>query len=92
MISVVIPVLNGEKYIRPCLESVLSQNIKDIEVIVVDGGSNDGTLQIIKNFIEKDLRIRLLQSSKKSYGAQMNLGISNVKGEYFAILEADVLT
>lgn len=89
MISVVIPVLNGEKYIRPCLESVLSQNIKDIEVIVVDGGSNDGTLQIIKNFIEKDLRIRLLQSSKKSYGAQMNLGISNVKGEYFAILEAD---
>lgn len=88
-ISLVLPSYNVSKYIDECLKSVIKQTLKDIEIICVDAGSNDGTLEIIKLYQEKDERIKLLMSEKKSYGYQMNLGIDNSKGEYIGIVETD---
>lgn len=88
-ISVVMPSLNVEPYIRECMESVLRQTQNDIEIICVDAGSTDGTLEILEKYALKDSRIRIIQSDKKSYGYQVNCGISDAKGKYIAILETD---
>lgn len=88
-ISVIMPSLNVQSYIAECLESVLSQTLHDIEVLCVDAGSTDGTLEIITEYQKKDSRIRLIHSDIKSYGHQMNLGLDAATGEYMAILETD---
>lgn len=88
-VSVIIPSLNVKKYIVKCLDSVLNQTLKDIEIICVDAGSDDGTLEIIKKYSKKYKNVHLIISQKKSYGYQMNLGIDNAKGEYIGIVESD---
>lgn len=88
-ISVIMPSLNVGDYMEECLSSVLKQTIDDIEVICVDAGSTDKTLDIIKNHQKKDNRIKLLSSDKKSYGHQVNMGIKEAKGTYIAIVETD---
>lgn len=88
-ISVVMPSLNVHDYIGVCLESVINQTFKDIEIICVDAGSTDGTLEIIEEYAKKDSRITVLKSDKKSYGYQVNLGFRASSGAYFAIVETD---
>lgn len=88
-ISVVMPSLNVKDYIKPCMDSVVNQTLNDIEIICVDAGSDDGTLEILKDYSDKDSRIKLIHSDKRSYGYQMNLGIKNASGEYIAIVETD---
>lgn len=88
-ISVIMPSLNVEDYMEECLTSVLNQTFRDIEVICVDAGSTDKTLDIIKKYQEKDERIKILSSDKKSYGYQVNMGISESKGKYISIVETD---
>ena len=88
-ISVLMPCLNVAKYIRQCLESVVSQTFKDIEILVTDAGSTDGTLEIAEQFAENDVRIRIIHSKRKSYGYQLNLALSKAKGEYIGIVETD---
>ena len=88
-ISVIMPSLNVGDYMEECLSSVVKQTIDDIEVICVDAGSTDKTLDIIKNYQKTDNRIKLLMSDKKSYGHQVNMGIKEAKGSYIAIVETD---
>lgn len=88
-ISVVIPILNTVTYIRECLESVKKQSIDELEIICVDGGSVDGTLEIIKEYLDKDKRFKLIDDTKGSYGAQANRGIREACGQYIAIVEPD---
>lgn len=88
-VSIILPSLNVIKYIRQCLESVVNQTLKDIEIICVDAGSTDGTLEVIQEFAEKDSRIIVINSEKKSYGYQMNLGLDAASGEYLGIVETD---
>lgn len=88
-VSVVMPCLNMAKYMGECLGSVVAQTLEDIEVIIVDAGSTDGTLDIINQWCEKDGRIRLIHSGRKSYGYQVNLGIVQSAGEYIAIVDTD---
>lgn len=88
-VSVIMPSLNVFPYIRECMESVVNQTLKDIEIILVDAGSTDGTLEILREYEKRDERIRLVCSEKKSYGYQVNLGISLAKGEYVGIIETD---
>ncbi len=85
-ISVIMPSLNVAKYMRECLESVLNQKLREIEILCVDAGSTDGTLEILEEFALKDSRIRIIKSEKKSYGYQLNIGISVAKGEYIGII------
>ena len=88
-VSVVMPVLNGMPYFKEALESVMNQTLTDIEIIIVDCGSNDGTLEYIDECMKKDNRIKLLNSDKKSMGYQYNMGISYATGEYIGFCESD---
>ena len=88
-ISVIMPCLNVAKYIDECIRSVINQTIKDIEIIIIDAGSTDGTIELAKKYCLSDARICLVHSDKKSYGYQMNLGTSLAKGEYISIVETD---
>ena len=88
-VSVILPSLNVYKYIRECIESVINQTLKEIEIICVDAGSTDGTLEILREYETKDSRIKVILSDKKSYGYQMNLGMDNAAGEYIGIVETD---
>ena len=88
-VSIIMPTLNVKPYIKQCIESVVNQTLKDIEIIIVDAGSTDGTLEILKEYESKDSRITLLHSDKKSYGHQMNMAIDIITGEYMGIVETD---
>ncbi len=90
-VSIIMPSLNVGRYIEECIESVIKQTLKDIEIICVDAGSTDGTLEILRQYSENDKRIKVIESDKKSYGYQMNLGISHARGEYIGIVETDDL-
>ena len=88
-VSVIMPCLNMEKYIEQSIKSVINQTLKDIEIIVVDAGSTDKTLDIIERYKSQDERIKLIHSDKKSYGYQMNLAINKAQGEFIGIVETD---
>ncbi len=88
-VTVIMPSLNVRKYISTCIESVLAQTLQDIEILAVDAGSDDGTLEILQDYARRDERIRLIHSDKRSYGYQINLGISLAQGDYIGIVETD---
>jgi len=88
-VSVIMPSLNVGPYIEECIESVLSQTLSDIEILCVDAGSTDGTLEILQQYKEKDPRVQVILSDRKSYGYQVNLGLDKAQGEYVGIVETD---
>ena len=88
-ISILMPSLNVAGFIRECMDSVLTQTLSDIEIICIDAGSSDGTWEILQEYASGDTRIRLVQSDRKSYGYQMNLGLAVARGEYIGIVETD---
>lgn len=88
-VSIIMPSLNVAAYIEECMESVISQSLKDIEIICIDAGSVDGTLEILKEYAKLDDRIKIINFGIKSYGAQVNHGIFVSHGKYIAILETD---
>ncbi len=89
MISVIVPVYNAQIYVAKCLESILTQDWEDIEVIVVDDGSTDASVSIIKEFVEKDYRVRLVTQSNGGRSRARNTGIENAGGEYILFVDAD---
>ncbi|MBZ7965080.1 glycosyltransferase family 2 protein, partial [Campylobacter sp. 2457A] len=88
-ISIIVPSLNSLDYIKECIESILNQTLKDIEILCIDANSTDGTLEFLKECEKKDKRLRVIVSDKKSYGYQVNLGIQQATGEYLGIVESD---
>lgn len=88
-VSVIMPSLNVANYIEECIQSVLAQTLTELEILCVDAGSTDGTLEILERYANVDSRIQILHSGKKSYGYQVNWGIKEARGEYVAILETD---
>lgn len=88
-VSIIMPSLNVAQYIKPCIESVIHQTLSDIEILIIDAGSTDGTLDILSEYGKIDSRIRIFHSDTKSYGYQMNWGISLASGEYIGIVETD---
>lgn len=90
-VTVIMPSLNVGKYIGSCMESVLAQTMQDMEILAIDAGSTDGTLEILQEFAKKDKRVKIVHSDKRSYGYQMNLGIELATGEYVGVVETDDL-
>ena len=88
-ISVVVPIFNVEDYIGPCLDSILNQTFKEFEVICVNDGSTDSSLEILKEYATKDNRIKIINKDNAGYGHTMNLGMDMASGEYFVIVESD---
>lgn len=88
-ISILIPIYNVEKYLAQCLDSVCKQTLKDIEIICINDGSTDGSLDIIKQYQAKDKRIKLINKKNTGYGDSMNQGLKTVRGKYIGIVEPD---
>ena len=89
MLSIIIPVYNSEKYLRSCIESVIYQSYHDIEIILVDNNSTDGSLKICQEYAERDKRIRLLSEKKKGAAAARNCGIRVAAGDYITFVDSD---
>ncbi len=88
-VSVLIPCYNVADYLVQCLDSVSNQTLTDIEIICINDGSTDSTLDIIKQYSEKDSRFIIIDKPNEGYGKSMNRGLDVVSGEYVAIVESD---
>lgn len=89
-LSIVIPIHNADAYLERCLNSVVSQTLKDIEIICVDDNSKDKSLEILQSFAKKDDRIRILTLSETSGQSHArNVGISEAQGEFIGFVDAD---
>ncbi|SDB28890.1 Glycosyltransferase involved in cell wall bisynthesis [Pseudobutyrivibrio sp. YE44] len=89
LFSIIIPVYNSEKYIKKCLESIMNQPFSDYELIIVDDGSTDGSLNIIKATITGDIRIKLLKKSHTNAGDARNMALEVAEGEWLIFIDAD---
>lgn len=88
-VSVIIPVYNTDVYLFDCLDSVLNQSLKNIEVICVDDGSTDSSLSILEEYAANDSRVRILHQKNQYAGAARNKGIEAAKGEYIVFIDSD---
>lgn len=88
-VSVIIPCYNVEKYLKECLDSVVNQTLKDIEIICINDGSTDDTLYILKEYAKNDERIKLINKTNSGYGDSMNKGLDMATGDYVGIVESD---
>ncbi len=86
-ISVIVPIFNVEKYIKECVISLLNQSFKDFEILFIDDGCDDKTVEIIKTF--KDDRIKIFKNDKKGAGAARNFGLSLAKSEWIVFFDGD---
>jgi glycosyltransferase involved in cell wall biosynthesis len=89
LVTVIIPAFDAAEYIRQALNSVLAQTYQAIEVIVVDDGSSDATSAIVREFVARDSRVRLVHQSNAGAGAARNVAIRKARGKYIAPLDAD---
>lgn len=88
-VSVIIPVYNTEKYLRECLDSVLNQTLREIEVICVDDGSTDNSLQILKEYQKKDKRIIIIKQENSGAAVARKKALNIAKGSYIAFMDPD---
>lgn len=88
-VSVIIPIYNTSKYLRQCLDSVIAQTLKEIEIICVDDGSTDECPEILKEYAAKDSRIKLLRQENQFAGTARNYGMTIATGKYFAFWDSD---
>lgn len=89
LVSIVMPVYNVEPFIEQGMESLLKQTMKHIEIIAVDDGSTDRTLEILKKYEANDKRVHVYSQKNKYAGVARNLGLSKAKGEYIVFLDSD---
>jgi len=89
LISVIMPVYNVQAYLRPCLESILSQTLKEIEIICVNDGSTDGSVDILQEYAQKDARVVLIDRPHEGAAPARNEGIRLARGAYLSILDSD---
>ncbi|MDR0968825.1 MAG: glycosyltransferase [Holosporaceae bacterium] len=88
-VSVIVPIYNVEKFLADCLNSVVNQTLKDIEIICVNDGSTDGSRKILEEFAAKDGRFVVIDQENKGQGAARNLGLDIAKGEYIGFVDGD---
>lgn len=88
-LSIIVPVYNVEKYLPKCLESLIKQTLKDIEIICVNDGSMDNSLAILKEFASKDSRIKIIDNQHQGVAKTRNTGIEQSTGEYIGFVDSD---
>ena len=88
-VSIVVPVYNVEEYLRVCLESLIGQTLKDIEIICVNDGSTDNSLNILKEYAEKDSRIVIINQVNQGQSVARNSALKIAKGEYIGFVDSD---
>jgi glycosyltransferase involved in cell wall biosynthesis len=89
MISVVVPVYNVESYLAECLDSLLAQTVRDLEVVIVNDGSTDGSAAIAEQYVARDPRFRVVTQENGGLSKARNAGIDAATGDYLAFLDSD---
>ena len=88
-VSVIVPVFNVEEYLSTSLDSILNQTLKDIEIICINDGSTDASLDILENYAKKDARIKIISKKNEGQGIARNIGLDNAQGEFIAFVDSD---
>lgn len=88
-ISLLVPIYNVERYLSQCLDSAISQTLQNIEIVLINDGSTDGSQGIIEQYAAKDPRIKVIDKPNSGYGCSMNRGLDEATGKYIGILESD---
>ena len=88
-VSIIIPIFNLENHLHQCLESAVNQTLADIEILCVNDGSRDRSLEIIKDFEERDRRIVVIDQPNGGVASARNAGLNAAKGEYVRFLDGD---
>lgn len=88
-ITLIVPVYNVEKYLPQCMNSLVNQTLKDIEILCINDGSTDNSLEILKSYADKDNRVRIVTQQNAGQGAARNVGIREAKGKYLAFVDSD---
>ena len=88
-VSVIVPVYNVERYLRRCLDSLVNQTLEEIEIILINDGSTDGSLSILEEYALKDSRIRVINQENQKQGAARNNGLKVAQGEYVGFVDSD---
>ena len=88
-VSVLTPICNVERYLPQCLDSLLAQDVENVEFICLNDGSTDASADILRDYADRDDRIVAVNKPNSGYGATMNLGIDMARGDYIAIVESD---
>lgn len=89
LISIIVPTYNNEKYIKDCLESLIKQTYYNIEIIVINDGSTDNTYNILKQYEEKDNRIKIINRDNSGVSRTRNIGMDIAKGQFITFVDAD---
>ena len=89
LISVIVPVYNGEKFIEKCLNSIVNQEYKNLEILLVDDGSKDNSLEICKTFAAKDSRIKIFSKPNGGAASTRNYALERMTGHYVTFVDAD---
>lgn len=89
MISVIVPVYNVETYLEECLDSIQNQTYTDLEVILVNDGSTDGSKAICERYCQTDKRFRLINQSNQGQSVARNTGVTASRGEFIAFVDSD---
>ena len=88
-LSVVVPVYNVERYLAECLESILAQTFDDLEILLVDDGSTDGSVAVAKEYVRRHRQVRMIHQANAGLGAARNTGVRHVSGELLAFVDSD---
>lgn len=88
-VSVIVPVYNSEQYVGYCINSILNQTYRNIEVILIDDGSTDGSLKICRNYENIDKRVKVIATPNKGVSSARNIGISKASGKYLQFVDSD---
>ena len=88
-VSIIIPVYNTEKFLKRCLDSIINQTFKDIEIVCVNDGSKDNSLNILKEYHQKDNRILIINQENSGVSAARNAGVIKSSGEYIMFVDSD---
>lgn len=88
-ISIIIPVYNSERYLKKCLDSILNQTYKNLEIILIDDGSEDGSLKIMNEYKKNDKRIKIIKKNNSGVSSSRNIGIKNSTGEFITFIDSD---
>ena len=89
LVSVIVPVYNVEPYVGQCIESLIGQTLEELEIILVNDGSTDGSLGLLRKAEAIDSRVRVIDKPNGGYGAAVNRGLDEARGKYVAIAEPD---
>lgn len=89
MISVIVPIYNTQEYLSKCLQSIINQTYKDLEIILINDGSTDSTLEICKRYSETDKRIKIINQKNQGVSTARNSALKIAKGDYIAFVDSD---